>query len=121
MNFVYEPLRAGTTVNNADSGSEVARKVNQNFANVSDALNEINDKIKSGVVQQITIGGEVQPNVDGVVDIPVAGEALGTIKSSAEENQISIDGNGNAEVNSLNVNKLVQDDGDFLVFDGKNS
>ena len=55
------------------------------------------------------------------MDIPVAGKVLGTIKSSAEENQISIDDSGKAEVNSLNVNKLVQDEGDFLVFDGKNS
>ena len=121
MNFVYELLRAGTTVNNADSGSEVARKINQNFANVADALNELSQNISTSGVQRITIGGQTQPNRGGVVDIPVAGKVLGTIKSSAEENQISIDDSGKAEVNSLNVNKLVQDEGDFLVFDGKNS
>lgn len=125
MNFVYELLRAGTTVNNADSGSEVARKINQNFSNVSDALDELNAKIDAGggggAIRKITIGGEEQPIEDYTVDIPVAGESLGAIKSSDGENKISIDDDGSAEVNSLNVNKLVQDDGDYIVFDGKNS
>ena len=38
MNFVYELLRAGTTQANSDSGSEVARKINDNFKNVQDNL-----------------------------------------------------------------------------------
>lgn len=129
MDFVYELLRAGTTVNNADSGSEVARKFNDNFANVASKFDELEKRIDDGGggggssgVQKITIGSLEQPMVDGVVDIPIAGlQQLGVIKSSEGENKIRIDDDGTAEVVSLNVNKLVQDEGDYIIFDGNNS
>lgn len=130
MDFVYELLRAGTTVNNADSGSEVARKFNDNFANVASKFDELEKRIDDGGgggggssgVQKITIGSLEQPMVDGIVDIPIAGlQQLGVIKSSEDENKIRIDDDGTAEVVSLNVNKLVQDEEDFIIFDGKNS
>ena len=41
MNFVYELLRAGTTQANSDSGSEVARKINDNFKNVQDKFTAV--------------------------------------------------------------------------------
>lgn len=130
MDFVYELLRAGTTVNNADSGSEVARKFNDNFANVAEKFKEVEKRIdekggdggSSSGVQKITIGSLEQPMTDGVVDIPIAGlQHLGVIKSSEDENKIRIDADGTAEVVSLNVNKLVQDEGDLIIFDGNNS
>ena len=39
MNFVYELLRAGKTAADSDTGSEVARKVKENFEKVKEALN----------------------------------------------------------------------------------
>lgn len=45
-------------------------------------------------------------------------DALGGVKSSSAENQVAVDGNGIMEVNSLNVNKLVQTAGDTLILNG---
>lgn len=123
MDFVYELLRAGTTVHNADSGSEVARKFNENFAKVAEKFTEVEQRIDqgggSGGVQAITIGSLAQPAHDGVVDIPIAGlSQLGVLKSSGDENKIHIDGDGTGEVVSLNVNKLTQDENEYIVLDG---
>lgn len=103
MNFVYELLRAGTTQANSDSGSEVARKINDNFKNVQDKFAELDKTIKDGVT----------------VDVPI-GDATtaGTVKSSNSENKVSISKDGTMEVASLNVNKLKQDDGDYIILDG---
>lgn len=103
MNFVYELLRAGTTQANSDSGSEVARKINSNFQKVQDKFAELDKTIQDGVT----------------VDVPI-GDATtaGTVKSSNSENKVTIGGDGTMEVNSLNVNKLEQDDGDYIILDG---
>ena len=45
-------------------------------------------------------------------------DTLGGVKSSSAENQVAVDGNGIMEVNSLNVNKLVQTAGDTLILNG---
>ena len=127
--FVYELLRAGTTVYTADSGSEVARKFNDNFAKTKARFEELEQKIDgkggggdSGGVKKITIGSLEQPMTDGVVDIPIAGlRRLGVIMSSEDENKIRVAPDGTGEVVSLNVNKLVQDEGDYIIFDGNNS
>lgn len=57
MNFIYELLRAGTNVSNSDSGSEVARKFNDNFQNVQDKFSEIDQQLAEERVKGITIGG----------------------------------------------------------------
>ena len=93
MNFVYELLRAGTTQANSDSGAEVARKINDNFKKVQDKFAEVDQSIKEGVAADVPIGDET---------------TAGAVKSS----------NGTMEVNSLNVNKLEQDDGDYIILDG---
>lgn len=103
MNFVYELLRAGTTQANSDSGSEVARKINDNFKNVQDKFTELDKTIQEGVTVNVPIGDET---------------TAGTVKSSKSENKITISGDGTMEVNSLNVNKLEQDDGDYIILDG---
>jgi len=56
MNFVYELLRAGTTQANSDSGSEVARKINDNFKNVQDKFTELDKTIQEGVTVNVPIG-----------------------------------------------------------------
>ena len=55
------------------------------------------------------------------IDLPIASNtALGLIYGigSAKENKISIEEDGTLTVNSLNVNKLVQDEGSYFVLDG---
>ena len=58
-------------------------------------------------------------NCDKSVDISVAtGTVLGVVMSSTAENKVAVGTDGTMEVNSLNINKLVQTDGDYLVLDG---
>lgn len=55
------------------------------------------------------------------VNIPLAGATAGVVISSAEENKVAVAVDGSMEVNSLNVNKLVQTAGDILILDGGNA
>lgn len=103
MNFVYELLRAGTTQANSDSGSEVARKINDNFKNVQDKFAELDKTIQEGVTVNVPIGDAT---------------TAGIVKSSDSENMVTIGKDGTMEVASLNVNKLKQDDGDYIILDG---
>lgn len=120
MDFVYELLRAGTTQNDSDSGSEVARKFNDNFQKVQEKFSEIDQSLNKEKITGLIIGGLSQPiDENGNVEVPIAGlQNLGVIKSSDGENKIKVDTDGTAEVISLNINKLVQTDGDYLVLDG---
>lgn len=118
MDFIYELLRAGTNTTNSDSGAEVARKFNENFQKVADKFAEIDESLNN-TMQTLVIGGLSQPVKDGKVVVPIGGlQQLGVVKSSDKENKIAIDEDGTMEVVSLNVNKLVQDDGDYIIFDG---
>lgn len=55
-------------------------------------------------------------------DIPVAtAEALGLVMSSAAENKVSVGADGTMEVNSVNVNKLTQDENTTLILNGGSS
>lgn len=103
MNFVYELLRAGTTQANSDSGAEVARKINDNFKKVQDKFAEVDESIKESVAADIPIGDET---------------TAGVVKSSSSENKVSISKDGVMEVTSLNVNKLKQNNGDYIILDG---
>ncbi|WP_251316644.1 hypothetical protein [Flintibacter muris] len=103
MNFVYELLRAGTTQANSDSGSEVARKINDNFKNVQNKFTELDKTIQEGVTVNVPIGDAT---------------TAGIVKSSDSENMVTIGKDGTMEVVSLNVNKLKQDNGDYIILDG---
>ena len=120
MDFIYELLRAGTTIYDSDSGSEVARKFNDNFQKVQEKFEEIDQSLAEERVTGLLIGGLSQPiDENGNVQVPIAGLLqLGVIKSSEAENKIMVDTDGTAEVASLNVNKLVQTDGEYMVLDG---
>ena len=52
------------------------------------------------------------------VNIPVAGESAGVVLSSTAENKVAVAADGSMEVNSLNMSKLVQSEGDTLILDG---
>ena len=52
-------------------------------------------------------------------ELPIATvDILGGVKSSDSENQITVASDGKMEVNSLNVNKLTQTNGDYIVLYG---
>lgn len=103
MDFVYELLRAGNTSANSDTGAQVARKINNNFKKVAEKFSEIEESIKNGVKADVPIGDAT---------------TAGTVKSSNSENKVSISEDGTMEVASLNVTKLEQDDGDYIILDG---
>ena len=90
---------------------------------------EMDNRIAANEAILADFGGEGEPaTVKGYVDsaiaaaayqLPVATlEALGGVKSSAAENKVSVAEDGTMEVNNLNVNKLVQTEGETLVLHG---
>jgi hypothetical protein len=91
--------------------------------NFSDAMLTKLEGIATGaevnLINSITRGGVATTITNKNVDIPVATmETLGLVKSSDAENKISVATNGTMEVNSVNVNKLVQTEGETLVLNG---
>lgn len=85
-------------------------------------LNKL-DGIEAGAqankIESVKVGGTALDIADKSVDVPVAtGTVLGVVMSSTAENKVAVGTDGIMEVNSLNINKLVQTDGDYLVLDG---
>lgn len=120
--FVYEKLRAGTTQNDSDSGSEVARKFNDNFEKVAEKFTEISEKLASGL--SISVNGTIlQVNSEGIVELPlVSPTQAGLVQSSDGEDAIVADeNNGTMKVASLNVSKLIENDDVIFILDGGNS
>ena len=126
MDFIYEKLRAGTTVDDSDRGSDVARKFNENFDKVSDKFLEIDGTIQefkqANVIEIIRINGLNLPIVNKTIDIPLATAlAHGVVKGTDAENGVSINEDGTMEVNQINVTKIVQTDGDSIILYGGDS
>lgn len=121
--FIYETLKAGTTQYDSDSGSEVARKFNDNFKKVAEKFTEISEKLTSGLVSKISINGTVIPvNSEGIVELPlVSPTQIGLVQSSDGEDAIMADENGTMKVVSLSISKLVQKDEEIFILDGGNS
>lgn len=74
------------------------------------------------VIEALKINGTAVSVTDKAVNIPVAGlGTLGVVMGSNVENGIAIAADGTMTINSLNVNKLTQTDGDELVINGGNA
>lgn len=74
---------------------------------------------EGGGLNGITIGGVDAPIEDNKANIPIGtNDALGVIKGSDEDNKIKILADGTAEVNSLEVDRLKNKDGFYLILDG---
>lgn len=88
--------------------------------NLTDALieklNGIESNAQANSIEEITIEGKPLVISNKIIDIPIATlEQCGVVKSSAIENKVAINDDGTMEVNSINVNKLTQTDGDTLI------
>ena len=81
-------------------------------------LNGIESGAQVNKLEQVKVGGTLLDIVDKSVNIPIAGESLGVVKSTSAENKVAVAEDGTMEVNSLNVNKLAQSEGDTLILDG---
>lgn len=67
----------------------------------------------------VKVGDEVVKLDDTGMDLPAATmEALGMVKGSEAENGVKVNEDGTMTVHSLNVNKLVQTEGEDLILDG---
>lgn len=77
---------------------------------------------QANVIEVIKINGVDATISEKGVNIPLAtAEALGVVKSSAAENKVAVASDGTMEVNSLNISKLTQTEGDALVLNGGDS
>lgn len=77
---------------------------------------------QANVIEVIKINGVDAPISEKGVNIPLAtAEALGVVRSSAAENKVAVASDGTMEVNSLNISKLTQTEGDALVLNGGDS
>ena len=85
-------------------------------------LNGIEAGAQVNDIEVVKIAGTALPISDKAVDIPIAtAEALGVVMSSSAENKVSVSEDGAMEVNSVNVNKLVQTHGEALILNGGSS
>lgn len=77
---------------------------------------------QANIIEVIKINGVDAPISEKGVNIPLAtAEALGVVKSSAAENKVAVASDGTMEVNSLNISKITQTEGDALVLNGGDS
>lgn len=72
-------------------------------------------------IEIIKLAGAALNISEKAVNIPFAGDTAGVVTSSTGENKVAVAEDGSMEVNSLNMNKLVQSDGDTLILDGGNA
>ena len=86
-------------------------------------LSGIAEGAQVNVLEGIKIAGaKLEVGADKHVNIPFAtNDTIGVVLSSAAENKISVGTDGTMEVNSLNVNKLVQTEGETLILNGGSS
>lgn len=103
-------------------------KVEGKGLSANDYTNEEKEKLggveagaNKNLIEIIKLAGAALNVSEKAVDIPLAGETAGVVTSSTEENKVAVAEDGSMEVNSLNMNKLVQSEGDTLILDGGNA
>lgn len=94
----------------------------------NDYTNEEKEKLggveagaNKNLIEIIKLAGAALNISEKAVNIPFAGDTAGVVTSSTGENKVAVAEDGSMEVNSLNMNKLVQSDGDTLILDGGNA
>jgi hypothetical protein len=91
----------------------------QRVDTIEGKLSNIADGAQVNVLEAIKINGVSQAISDKTVDIPIAtDELLGVVIGSDAENKVAIANDGTMEVNSINVNKLIQSENEFLILNG---
>lgn len=115
-----------TEINGGESAGEVLGQLNS-YKETNDArvdtiegkLSGIAEGAQANILEAIKINGVAQTITDKEVNIPMAtGTLLGVVMGSTAENKISVAEDGTMSVNSVNVNKLVQTDGEYLIMNG---
>lgn len=85
-------------------------------------LNGIQTGAQANILESVKVAGQALPISEKAVDIVIAtAQAAGVVKGSDAENKIAVGVDGTMEVNSINVNKLTQTEGDTLTLNGGNA
>lgn len=85
-------------------------------------LEGLNADGEANVLNAIKINGTALTIEDKAVDIPIAAkDVLGVVKGTEAENGIAISEAGEMSINSLNINKVTQTEGETLILDGGSS
>jgi hypothetical protein len=105
---------------NAETGKGLSTN---DFTNdLKSKLDAIEAGAQANVIENVSMNGEALVIAEKGVNIPLAtNTTVGVIKGSDVENGVVIDEQGAASVKNLNVGKLVQTDGDWLILNGGNS
>lgn len=93
-------------------------KVEGKGLSTHDLTDELLAKINSvsNTLTTVRINGVALPMIDREVNIPIASSTnLGVVKSSTGENKVSINVEGEMEINNINVNTLRQTEGEYFV------
>lgn len=91
--------------------------------NLTDALiaklQSIDDNAQTNTIEVININNQPLIISNKTINIPLATlQQSGVVISSSEENKVKVGDDGTMEVNSVNINKLVQNEGDTLILNG---
>lgn len=83
-------------------------------------LNKLNaiksEDIQANILEVVKLNGEALPIAEKAVNIPIASTtAFGVVKGSLEENEVAIGEDGIMSINSVNVQKLAQTEGEQLI------
>lgn len=101
--------------------SVVGESIQANADGISDLSDRVDDIEDTMILTVKDAEGKSFVSGQDVI-IPVAtAEALGLVKSASVENGVEVAADGKMSVHSLNVNKLVQTEGEELILDGGNS
>lgn len=88
-----------------------------------DKLEGIEAGAEVNVLEGVSINGAALTATNKVVDIPIAtASVLGVVLSTSAVNGVSVNGTtGAMEVNNINISKLTQDAGQYLIINGGNA
>ena len=84
-------------------------------------LDNIEDGANVNLIEEVKVNGLPLDIATKSVNIPLAGDAAGVVVGSAAENKVAVGADGTMTVNNINMAKLVQTTGDFLILDGGNA
>lgn len=100
-------------------------KINSIISSITPDDEKITDSgssLLNKIITKVKVGGTLIETIDNTVDIPIAKETiLGVVKGSSDENSISINDDGSMEINTININKIIQSAGDVLILNSGGS
>lgn len=108
------------------SNDAIVKGYEKDGSHVDGLVDQVDALIKVGAtkVETSSTNGNIRINDEEktVYTLPTAtANTIGGVKSADAENKISVDADGIMEVKSLNVNKLVQTTGEWLILNGGNA